>query len=318
MKTTVGIIGLGKMGGNLALQAIEKGYTIIGMSKHHKQDLEQQHLVQVKNAKDLVTQLSSPRIVLLLLPSGKTVDEMIEEIVPLLNAGDVLADCGNSYWGDYIRRYNRIKDSGIHYIDCGTSGGIDGARNGACFMIGGDAEGGKLIEPILKDLAVPGGYVHAGKAGAGHYVKLVHNGIEFGMLQAIGEGMNLLVKDGEELDLKAFLSCWENGSVIRSWLVQLMREQLEQKDLSAVPSFIEDTGEVNWLVTDAMKMEVSIPVIAQSVMQLIASRDNENSWAKAIAMMRHGFGGHPFGEDDHIKKERAEGQIEGFYINDKN
>ncbi len=147
MKTTVGIIGLGKMGGNLALQAIEKGYTIIGMSKHHKQDLEQQHLVQVKNTKDLVTQLSSPRIVLLLLPSEKTVDEMIEEIVPLLNAGDVLADCGNSYWGDSIRRYNRIKDSGIHYIDCGTSGGIGGARNGACFMIGGDAEGGKLIEP---------------------------------------------------------------------------------------------------------------------------------------------------------------------------
>ncbi len=147
---------------------------------------------------------------------------------------------------------------------------------------------------------------------------LVHNGIEFGMLQAIGEGMNLLVKYGEELDLKAILSCWENGSVIRSWLVQLMREQLEQKDLSAVPSFIEVFGEVNWLVTDAMKMEVSIPVIAQSVMQLIASRDNENSWAKAIAMMRHGFGGHPFGEDDHIKKERAEGQIEGFYINDKN
>ncbi len=136
-------------------------------------------------------------------------------------------------------------------------------------------------------------------------MKLVHNGIEFGMLQAIGEGMNLLVKDGEELDLKALLSCWENGSVIRSWLVQLMREQLEQKDLSAVPSFIEDTGEVNWLVTDAMKMEVSIPVIAQSVMQLIASRDNENSWAKAIAMMRHGFGGHPFGEDDHIKKRKS-------------
>ena len=170
----------------------------------------------------------------------------------------------------------------------------------------------------LKRFSRPGGYVHAGKAGAGHYVKLVHNGIEFGMLQAIGEGMNLLVKYGEELDLKAILSCWENGSVIRSWLVQLMREQLEQKDLSAVPSFIEVFGEVNWLVTDAMKMEVSIPVIAQSVMQLIASRDNENSCAKAIAMMRHGFSGHPFGEDDHIKKERAEGQIKGFYINDKN
>lgn len=255
-------------------------------------------------------------MIMMLLPAGKTVDKIIKEITPLLSKGDLLADCGNSYWGDSIRRYEQIHEKGIDYVDCGTSGGIDGARQGACFMIGGDAEAVKMIEPFLKDLAVDGGYVHAGKPGAGHFVKLVHNGIEFGMLQAIGEGVNLLTNYREQLDIKSILSCWENGSVMRSWLVQLMREQLEQKTLADVPSFIEDTGEVNWLVQDAMKMEVAIPVIAQSVMQLIASREDKNTWAKAIAMMRHGFGDHPFGEDKGIKKERNHGQVAGFYNGD--
>lgn len=301
------------MGGNLALQAVEKGYSVVGLSRSYKPHLEHQNMLQVNNIEELIDQLPKPRIVLLLVPAGQLVDHFIESVTPLLTKGDVLADCGNSYWGDFIRRAEKINDIGVYFIDCGTSGGWEGARHGASFMIGGNEVGVKIIEPILKDLAVKGGYVYAGPSGSGHFVKLVHNGIEFGMLQAIGEGMDLLSKYHKKLDLTAILKCWENGSVIRSWLIELMRKQLEeQKGFERIPSYVEDTGEVNWLVNDAMRMEVSIPVIAQSVMQLIASRDKEDIASKSIAMMRHGFGAHPFGENEEIKKERMFGQVNGF------
>jgi 6-phosphogluconate dehydrogenase len=316
-KRTIAIIGLGKMGGNLALQAIEKGYSVTGFSRSYKPHLQREHFIQVNNLEELINQLPEPRIVLISVPAGRLVDHFIDKVAPLLSKGDVVADCGNSYWGDSIRRSERLENSGIHFIDCGTSGGWEGARYGASFMIGGNEYGVKLIEPVLRDLAVKDGFVHAGSSGSGHFVKLVHNGIEFGMLQAIGEGMNLLSKYREKLDVKAILKGWQNGSVIRSWLIELMRKQLEeQKGFEKVPSYIEDTGEVNWLVNDAMQMEVSIPVISQSVMQLIASREKENIWAKAIAMMRHGFGGHPFGESEAIKKERMFGQVSGFLSNE--
>ena len=311
-KTTIGLIGLGKMGGNLALQAAEKGYSVVGLSRSYKPHLEHQNIIQVNALEKLVTQLAKPRIVLMLVPAGPLIDYFIESVVPLLSRGDVLADCGNSYWGDSIRRAERMSDTGVYFIDAGTSGGWEGARYGASFMIGGSETGVKIIEPVLKDLAVKGGYVHAGHSGSGHFVKLVHNGIEFGMLQSIGEGMSLLSKYHEKLDLTSILKCWENGSVIRSWLIELMRKQLEeQKGFGKIPPYVEDTGEVNWLVNDAMHMEVSIPVIAQSVMQLIASRDQESISSKSVAMMRHGFGGHPFGANEEIRKERMFGQVSG-------
>lgn len=307
------MIGLGKMGGNLMYNAVDRGYKVIGYSRSFKEELKSESFTQVTDLKEFIRNLSSPRVILMLIPAGRAVDELIEQLLSLVSKGDVIADCGNSYWGDSIRRSMRVKEKGAYFVDCGTSGGLTGARHGACFMVGGDKEAIAILEPILKDLAVEGGYVHAGKNGAGHFVKLVHNGIEFGMLQAIGEGMHLMTKYQDRLDLKDILSCWEHGSVIRSWLVQLMREQLEKSDLTDVPSYIEDTGEVDWLVQDAMKMDVPIPVIAQSVMQLIASRNNTDTWAKAIVMMRHGFGGHPFGEDKRIKEEREHGQVAGFY-----
>ncbi|WP_207494847.1 phosphogluconate dehydrogenase (NAD(+)-dependent, decarboxylating) [Aridibaculum aurantiacum] len=313
MKGTIGIIGLGKMGSNLAFQAVDKGYEVVGYDLFVKPGLFQDKIIQAADMEEFIGRLSLPRVVLIFIPAGKPIDDLIDNIVPMLSPGDVLADCGNSYWGDTIRRAQRISESGVYFIDSGTSGGVDGARNGACFMIGGDKKGVEIIEPILKDLAVEGGYVHAGNSGAGHYVKLVHNGIEFGMLQAIGEGMNLLARYREPLDYTSILKCWENGSVIRSWLIELMRQQLEKQDgYDNIPAYIEDTGEVNWLVTDAMHMEVPIPVIAQSVMSLIASRDKEQTWAKAVAMMRHGFGGHPFGESAFLKYERMYSQVEGF------
>ena len=168
------------------------------------------------------------------------------------------------------------------------------------------------VEGLLKDLSVPNGYTHCGAPGSGHFVKLVHNGIEFGMLQAIGEGMDLLEHYREKLNISEILYTWNHGSVVRSWLIELMKQLYDEKKGFNVPSYVEDTGEVNWLVSDAMRMEVAIPVIAQSVMQLIASRDADHTSPKAIAMMRNGFGGHPFGTDAGIEHERHYGRVGGY------
>lgn len=311
-KQSYGIIGLGKMGSNLALQAAEKGYRIVGYDKHLPTDIEQENLVLVHSLEALVEQLERPRKIFIYILAGAVIDQVIAELSPLLAEGDIIIDGGNSYWGDSIRRAEKLREKKIHLIDCGTSGGVSGARNGACFMVGGDKEAVSQIEGLLKDLSVPNGYIHTGASGSGHFVKLVHNGIEFGMLQAIGEGMDLLAHYREELNISDILYTWNHGSVVRSWLIELMKQLYDEKQGFNVPSYVEDTGEVNWLVTDAMHMEVSIPVIAQSVMQLIASRDADHISPKAIAMMRNGFGGHPFGTDDAIRHERHFGRVGGY------
>jgi 6-phosphogluconate dehydrogenase len=206
---------------------------------------------------------------------------------------------------------------GIHLLDLGTSGGVSGARHGACFMMGGDRQPVARIEPMLIELATKDGYVHAGPPGSGHFTKLVHNGIEFGMLQAIGEGVDLLENYKDSLNIADVLKCWRHGSVIRSWLIDLMESAYRDNDIKKIPSYVDDTGEVNWLINDALHMELPIPVISMAVMQLFASRDSKKYWASAIAMMRHGFGGHPYGGPNAgIVKERREGQVDGFYKED--
>jgi 6-phosphogluconate dehydrogenase len=309
---TYGIIGLGKMGLNLALQAAEKGYRIVGYDKHAPTGINEPNIVLADSLRGLIQQLPKPRKVFIYIPAGKAVDSVIGELTRLLEDGDIIIDGGNSYWGDSIRRAKDLKEKGIYLIDCGTSGGTSGARNGACFMIGGEKEAVSHIEGLLKDIAVPNGYTHCGASGSGHFVKLVHNGIEFGMLQAIGEGMDLLAHYREELNISEILYTWNHGSVVRSWLVELMKKLYDEKQGFNVPSYVEDTGEVNWLVSDAMRMEVAIPVISQSVMQLIASRDADHISPKAIAMMRNGFGGHPFGTDAGIEHERHFGRVGGY------
>jgi len=314
-KQEIGIIGLGKMGGNLASQALEKDIKVVGLTRSDPpEELVQKGLINTKNPEDFLEHLEAPRIILIYIHSGPAIDKLINELTEVLEDGDILLDGGNSYWGDSIRRYEHLKKQGIHYIDLGTSGGLEGARHGACFMAGGEDDPVKKTEPVLKKLSVEGGYVHAGPPGAGHFVKLVHNGIEFGMLQAIGEGIDLLTHYKDDLDIADVLHCWRNGSVIRSWLVDLMEKIYRKEgDMDKIPPYIEDTGEVNWLVNDAMHMEVPVNVIAQSVMQLFASRDENKNWARAIAMMRHGFGGHPFGSDDSIREGRKKGRVGGFY-----
>jgi 6-phosphogluconate dehydrogenase len=309
-----GVVGLGRMGGNLARQALEKDMRVVGFTRHGApEDMIEAGLIEVRSYEDFKAQLSPPRAVFLYIPAGPPVDEVLDDLAAALDPGDVLVDGGNSYWGDSIRRHRRLKEQGIEFVDLGTSGGFDGARNGACFMAGGEREAVERIEPILRELAVEGGYVHAGPPGAGHFTKLVHNGIEFGMLQAIGEGVDLLERYRDDLDVAEVLRCYRHGSVIRSWLMDLMEAAYrEDGGMDAIPAYVEDTGEVNWLVDDALHMETPIPVISQSVMQLFASRDDRKSWARAIAMMRHGFGGHPYGPSEAEVRERREGRIGGF------
>ncbi len=309
-----GVVGLGRMGGNLALQALEKDMRVVGFTREGAPDeMLGAGLVEIRSLDGFKAQLSPQRGVFVYIPAGPAVDQLLDDLAAQLDAGDILVDCGNSYWGDSIRRHRRLKEQGIHFVDLGTSGGIEGARNGACFMAGGEQEPISRIEPILRGLAVEGGYVHAGPPGAGHFTKLVHNGIEFGMLQAIGEGVDLLERYRDDLDVAEVLRCYRHGSVIRSWLIDLMEEAYRSNGGSEkVPAYVEDTGEVNWLVNDALHMEVPIPVISQSVMQLLASRDDEKNWARSIAMMRHGFGGHVYGPDEATVRERRQGRIGGF------
>jgi 6-phosphogluconate dehydrogenase len=314
VKRQFGIVGLGRMGANLALQALEKGIQVVGFDiKKVPEELISAGIVEIRSLDGFREQLSPPRPIFIYIPAGPIVDRVIDDLVPHLDKRDIIVDSGNSYWGDSIRRHRRLSEQGIHLVDLGTSGGIEGARHGACFMAGGEEEPIARLEPLLLELATPGGYVHAGPPGAGHFTKLVHNGIEFGMLQAIGEGIDLLKNYRDKLDIAEVLRCWRHGSVIRSWLMDLMETAYRAEDgLEKVPPYVEDTGEVNWLVNDALHMEVPIPVISQAVMQLFTSRDDRKNWARAIAMMRHGFGGHPYGADQSIVRERREGRVGDF------
>lgn len=307
---TFGVVGLGRIGGGLSLQALRKGHSVYGYDVAEPDgELVEAGLRYERSLSELVAALPGPRVVFLYVHAGATVDEVSGRLAENLSPGDVMVDGGNSYWGDSIRRQQKFLERGIHWIDLGTSGGVTGARNGACFMMGGLPEAKALVEPILLDLCVAGGYVDAGTPGSGHFVKLVHNGVEFGMLQAIGEGIELMERYRDSLPVADVLSCWRNGSVVRSWLVDLMHEAYMQDGIDNVPGYIEDTGEVNWLVADALEMEAPIPVIAQSVMQLFQSRDDRRNWARAVAMMRHGFGGHPYGPKEELEVERKTARI---------
>jgi 6-phosphogluconate dehydrogenase len=305
------------MGSGIALNAINHGFSVVAVDAHPISD-EMQH-AGVKAAADigeLKRLLTPPRLVMLYVPAGPPVDQVLDQLLGVLDKGDIIADGGNSYWGDSIRRHARVKQKGIAFLDVGTSGGPGGARSGACIMVGGEDAPVATVEPLLRKLAVSEGYLHVGGPGAGHFVKLVHNGIEFGMLQAIGEGIELLTHYRDKLAIADILHLWTRGSVIRSWLVELMEQMYrEEGGLEAVAPHVEDTGEVDWLVDDALQMEVPIPVITQSVVQLIASRDDKRDWARAIAMMRHGFGGHPFGANAAVAHERHTGRIGGFVHN---
>jgi 6-phosphogluconate dehydrogenase len=243
----------------------------------------------------LVRDLPAPRVVLLYVPHGDPTEQVCAELLGLLETGDIVADGGNSHWDDSRRRAARFAERGIHFLDVGTSGGIQGAREGACFMVGGDQGAFETIRPLLVDLAVdPVAVVHAGPSGSGHFAKIVHNAIEFGMVQAIGEGVELLSRSEFSYDLPALFENWSHGSVIRGWLVELMRDALAgQPDLAPLSTYVEDTQEVKWMLRWALDNDIPLPVTYEAQTALMEYRDLNWPAAKAVALLRHAYGGHP-------------------------
>ena len=293
----VGIIGLGRMGANLALAAIGHGHEVVGHDRDAEamEALALQGVARAGSPTDLVERLSPPRIVLLYLPHGAPTEAMCETLRELLTPGDVVVDGGNSHWEDSRRRHADFGQQEIRFVDLGTSGGIRGARHGACFMAGGDADGYALVEPLLRDLAFDDhALLFVGEPGSGHFAKLIHNAIEFGMVQSIAEGVELLERSDFAVDLPALFDNWAHGSVIRSWLVELMRDALRANpDLERLATYVEDTGEVKWVLEWALERDIPSPVISDSQQALMCYRDLDWPAARAVALLRHGFGGHP-------------------------
>jgi 6-phosphogluconate dehydrogenase len=285
------------MGANIARHALEKGHEVVCHDRTSRvtQELAGEGAEPAGSLGELVEKLQTPRVVFLYLPHGPITEEVCEQLRELLAEGDVLVDGGNSHWMDSQRRHEECASKGIRFLDVGTSGGVEGARNGACFMAGGERAAYDLIRDVLVDLAVDeGGVLYAGPAGAGHFTKLVHNAIEFGMVQAIGEGVELLQRSDFDLDLPALFENWNHGSVIRSWLIELMRDGLAANpDFGRLSTYVEDTGEVKWVLSWALDQDISTPVISESQQALMDYRDRDWPAAKAVALLRHGYGGHP-------------------------
>ena len=241
---------------------------------------------------ELVQSLQSPRILWVMVPHA-VVDSVIDEVTPLLSKGDILIEAGNSHYKESIRRYEQLKKDGIHFMDAGTSGGMEGARNGACYTIGGDQEAWDIVEPIFRDTAVENGFLYAGKAGSGHFLKMVHNGIEYGMMVAIGEGFEILEKSEFDYDYEKVSRVWNNGSVIRSWLMELT-ENAFSKDakLDEIKGVMHSSGEGKWTVETALDLQTATPVIAMSLLMRYRSLDNDTFTGKVVATLRNEFGGH--------------------------
>ena len=292
-----GIIGLGRMGANLARHATESGHEVVGYDPDAatRAEIQRDGVNTVASLADLVSALTRPRIVLIYVPHGDPTESVCRDLLALLAGNDIVADGGNSKWTDSVRRHRFFAEAGIRFLDVGTSGGVAGARDGACFMVGGDRDAYLVVAPLLMDLAVDSEAVYyVGAPGSGHFTKLIHNAIEFGMVQAIGEGVELLIKSGYELDLPALFSNWMHGSVIRSWLVELMGRALaEQPDFRDLSTYVEDTGEVKWVLDWALDQDIPVPVTSASQTALMQYRDLDCPAAKAVALLRNQYGGHP-------------------------
>jgi 6-phosphogluconate dehydrogenase len=290
------MIGLGRMGGNMVQRLLQGGHQVVVFDR--SADAVKAHVaLGAKAAKDLADlsgQLSGPRVVWVMVPAGAAVESTIEQLLPGLSKGDIIIDGGNSNFKDSIRRAAALKEKEIGFIDAGTSGGVWGLTVGYCLMIGASPEAFKVCEPIFKTLAPPDGYAHVGPPGAGHYVKMIHNGIEYGMLQAYAEGYEILHASKDfKLDLHQISAVWNRGSVVRSWLNELAeRAFADDANLTALKGYVEDSGEGRWTVQEAIDLDVPAPVITLSLLTRFRSRQSDSFGAKVIAALRNEFGGH--------------------------
>ena len=291
----IGIVGLGKMGLNLSLNLLDHHHKVVGYDTNTtiSDELEQEKFQFEATLSNLVEQLPTPRIIWLMVPAGDITEKVIDELTPLLSSGDALIDGGNSNYKDTLRRASTLQEKGIYFFDCGTSGGTDGARGGACTMVGGDAKKFADIEPIFQDISVENGYLYTGKSGSGHFLKMVHNGIEYGMMQSIAEGFDILNKSDFDYDYEKVAKVWNNGSVIRSWLMELI-ESAFTKDakLDDIRGVMNSSGEGKWTVETALDFQVAAPVIALSLMMRYRSQEDDTFSGKVVAALRNEFGGH--------------------------
>lgn len=291
----IGLIGLGRMGYNLALNMRDHGHEVVAYNRSSAKVDEaiKDGMTGAYSLEELVSKLNGRRVIWMMVPNGQPTQDMIDQLLPLLNQRDILIDGGNSNFNDTLRRYEEIKALGIDFVDAGTSGGIEGARNGACSMVGAEDEVFTYIEPLFRDICTQDGYLHCGRVGSGHYVKMVHNGIEYGMMQAIGEGFEIYQKSQFDLDYYKIAKVFNHGSVIRGWLMELTESAFSKSpELSEIKDVIGSNGEGLWTVEEALKLKVPVPVIAGSLFVRSRSEQEESFSGKVVAALRNEFGGH--------------------------
>ncbi|WP_141430411.1 phosphogluconate dehydrogenase (NAD(+)-dependent, decarboxylating) [Bacillus sp. 03113] len=290
----IGLIGLGKMGLNLGKNLIDQNYEVMAfdINPNTVEEMKAYGAVGTTSLKELVHSLETPRILWVMVPHS-VVDSVLKEITPFLSKGDTVIEAGNSHYKESIRRYNELRELGISYLDAGTSGGTEGARNGACYMVGGDREAWEAVEPIFRDTAVENGYLYAGKAGSGHFLKMVHNGIEYGMMASIGEGFEVLEKSDFDFDYEKVAKVWNNGSVIRSWLMELTENAFSKNaKLDELKGTMHSSGEGKWTLETALDLQAATPVIAMSLLMRYRSLETDTFTGKIVAALRNEFGGH--------------------------
>ncbi|QST00663.1 decarboxylating 6-phosphogluconate dehydrogenase [Pontibacillus sp. ALD_SL1] len=291
----LGLIGLGKMGYNLALNLLDNQHEVVATDVNSSQveNIAKDGATPAQSIVELVNKLEAPRTIWMMVPAGEITEQVLSELKPLLSEGDRVIDGGNSNYKDTLRRSEEMDAYGIHYFDVGTSGGTEGARNGACYMIGGNETEFRKIEAIFQDTAIESGYHFAGRTGSGHFLKMVHNGIEYGMMQAIGEGFDILEKSPFDYDYEQVANVWNHGSVIRSWLMELT-ESAFSKDakLDDIRGVMNSSGEGKWTVESALDLQTAAPVIALSLMMRYRSQEDDTFTGKVVAALRNEFGGH--------------------------
>ena len=283
----LGMVGLGRMGGNMATRLEAAGHDVVGFDAFSD-------ATEVASLRELVDTLEPPRVVWVMVPAGNATETTIDELARLLDAGDVVVDGGNSNWRDSVRRGDALTSAGIGFVDCGTSGGVWGREGGYCLMVGGADEHVALVQPAFDALRPPeGGFVHVGAVGTGHFAKMVHNGIEYGLMQAYAEGYELLARSGLDIDVASTLGAWRHGSVVRSWLLDLLVLALEKEPgLESLAGVAADSGEGRWTVTEAVERGVAVPVIAAALQARFVSQQPASLTMKAVAALRQQFGGH--------------------------
>jgi 6-phosphogluconate dehydrogenase len=297
----IGFIGLGKMGMNMVTRLCQGGHRVVAYDRHPESTAQAQAkgAVPANSLEDLVRQLTPPRAVWVMVPAGAPTEETVQQLGTLLASHDSIVDGGNTNFHDDVRRAKDLQTRGIHYIDAGTSGGVWGLQIGYCLMVGGEPEAVARLAPVFTTLAPEGGWAHVGGAGAGHYVKMVHNGIEYSMMQGYAEGFELMAKSEYDLDLAKVADLWMHGSVIRSWLLELAAGALnEDPKLTSLTGYVQDSGEGRWMITEAIARDVPVPTLTTALFTRFRSRQEESFAEKMLAALRKAFGGHAVRQSD--------------------